>query len=43
MKLCDRCMVPITGKVIVLKLTDEVDIVCEQCWLGFLDYLEGEE
>lgn len=37
MKLCDRCQLPIIGKVIVVVCESETDLVCEKCWLGFLE------
>jgi len=40
MKLCERCHVPITGKVIVVCKSDGEDIVCEPCWIGFLEMME---
>ena len=41
MKLCERCGIPITGTVIVVCKTDGEDIVCEPCWVGFLQMMEG--
>ena len=37
MKLCDRCNLPIRGKLIVVVLSDGQDLVCLQCWVGFLE------
>lgn len=42
MKLCDACQGPIIGKLIVVKMTDDADLVCEECWLAFLDHLEDQ-
>ena len=39
MKLCDRCGLPIHGKLIVVVMDQDADFVCESCWYGFVDYL----